>query len=103
MPSLKRSFLLISLKTPSVIYFRNPLSKCNSSEWVSMSFKDDGLAKSAASSLFLLIPQVLYIFEILSAIVNHGLSEKATKYFKEVNLSFAFMPSHGPPQLYFLQ
>ena len=30
LPSLKRSFILISLKTPSVIYFRNPLSKCNS-------------------------------------------------------------------------
>ena len=27
---LKGSFLLISLKTPSVIYFQNPLSNCDS-------------------------------------------------------------------------
>ena len=46
LPSLKRSFILISLKIPSVIYFPNPLSKSDSSERVSKSFKEVGLAKS---------------------------------------------------------
>jgi len=35
-----------SLKTPSVIYFSNPLSNCDSSERVSKFFKEVGLANS---------------------------------------------------------
>ena len=46
LPSLERSFNLISLKNPSVIYFRNPLSNCDSSENVLKFFKDVVLAKS---------------------------------------------------------
>ena len=46
LPILKGSFILISLKTPSVIYFRNPLSNWDSGEKVLKSFKEVGLAKS---------------------------------------------------------
>ena len=46
LPILKGSFILISLKIPSVIYFRNPLSNWDSGEKVLKSFKEVGLAKS---------------------------------------------------------
>ena len=46
LPILKGSFILISLKTPSVKYFRNPLSNWDSGEKVLKSFKEVGLAKS---------------------------------------------------------
>ena len=43
LPILKGSFILISLKTPSIIYFRNPYSNC---EKFTKYSKEDYLAKS---------------------------------------------------------
>ena len=71
---------------PSVIYFRNPLSNCDSSEKVLKSFKEVGLAKSEKKlhPYFSEDPKC-YIFSKSSQ--QMWLSEKVTKYFKEVNIA----------------
>ena len=68
----------------SVIYFWNPLSNCDSSEKVLKSFKEVGLAKSEKKlhPYFSYDPKC-HIFSKSSH--QMWLSEKATKYFKEVN------------------
>ena len=55
---LKGSFLLISLKTPSVIYFQNPLSNC---EKFTKYSKEDYLAKSRNKLLSYISEDLLHI------------------------------------------
>ena len=72
--------------TINVIYFRNPLSNCDSSDKVLKYFKEVGLAKSEKKlhSYFFSDPKC-HIFSKSSQ--QMWLSEKATKYFEEVNLA----------------
>ena len=85
------------LKTPSVIYFRSPLSKCDSVRRLPSTLTS--LEKS--SNLYLWKLQLLYIFEILWAIVTQFQSLSRSLALPILKGSFILISLKTPSVIYF--
>ena len=83
LPVLKGSFILISLKTPSVIYFQNPLSNCDSVRSLPSNLRRI-TSPSLEKSFYLISLRNLSAIFKSSQHLWHG--ERAHKFFREVSL-----------------